>query len=73
MSGPATEEGALRLAALTREILDQLPDGMDLVMFFIADNGDSFEAQVAASAPPQVFAPVVRGWLERYDSGMASP
>ena len=71
MTGPATEKGAARLAALTKQMVDLLPDGVGMVMFMIHNDDDGFRSTVASSVGPDVFAPVLRLWLERYDAGEA--
>ena len=73
MAGPATEEGAARLADLFGQMVDQLPDEMGIVVFLIADDGEQFQATVSSSLPPEAFAPVVRRWLERFEAGKAAP
>jgi hypothetical protein len=59
------------LAGLMGSLHEQLPDGVECVVFLIADTGPAFEAVCAASTSPEVFAPVLRRWLERYDAGDA--
>lgn len=60
-----------KLARITAQITDELPEGVECVVFLIADVGLVFEAVCASSTTPDAFAPVIRRWLERYDAGEA--
>ena len=61
------------LEALMAELGEHLPEGLAFVAFLSVDTGDAFHTRVVANAPPQLFAPIVRAWLERYDAGEAMP
>jgi hypothetical protein len=66
-----SEKDAAKVAGVVRSIYEELPDGVELVVFVLTDIGPAFEAVVAASISPDAFAPVIRRWLERYDAGEA--
>jgi hypothetical protein len=68
MIGHDPEDFALKLAAMKAA----LPPGGEMVVFLIMDVGANFESGLLATLPPAVFAPVIRGWLERYDAGEAT-
>ena len=69
MTSASKFDGAA-LADRVQELACDLPDGASLVIFMIIDmGGGSFASTVAATRPPNEFAPVVRRWLERYDAG----
>jgi hypothetical protein len=59
------------LAGIVGSITEQLPDGVECVIFLLTDVGPAFEAVCASSTTPDVFAPVLRRWLERFDAGDA--
>jgi hypothetical protein len=69
MSDDLDQEAADRLAEMVDGLTEKLPAGLGFVVFLVADVGDHFEAILAASIPPEDFAPVLRRWLARYDAG----
>jgi len=52
---------------------DLLPAGYGLACFLIALRPDCFQASLMATLDVEEFAPVLRGWLDRYDRGEAAP
>jgi len=61
------------LANKIAKLVGSLPEGISMVVFLSAEQGDDIETIVLATLPPDRFAPVVRRWLERYDAGEATP
>jgi hypothetical protein len=62
----ATSEHA---ALLVEAIAQRMPPGVHLVLFMITDEGQQFFAALAATMPPEEFAPIIRDWLAKYDAG----
>jgi len=56
-------------AKLLGKLVETLPADVDLAMFLICDDGDKYQSVLVATLSPAAFAPVLRGWLERYDAG----
>lgn len=50
-----------------------LPPGSDFALFLISDTGEAYFVGLAASLGPDVLAPIIRNWLERYDRGETWP
>lgn len=66
------KDAAEAMARRVAEMAKELPTGIGLLIFMIADMGSHYETRVVASMRPDDFAPVVRRWLERYDAGEAT-
>jgi hypothetical protein len=70
---PELEARARASTSALAELMRTFPPGVECALFLMIEHGDRFESVLAASCEPETVASVVRGWLERYDAGEATP
>ena len=72
MTDASEAMGVASAEALAR-FCDTLPEGVEFVLFVIADDGEKYQSVLTSTLSTDEFVPVLRGWLKRYDAGEATP